>query len=162
MKPSAWSRIGLGTLGLSVAIVGMIFVALLYRGYRMASAYDSWTEVPCMVLSSWVEEIPQPGTSVPWYQFRVRYRYDIESVRHVSERVSDLDKSTRKRPKAERLQERFPVGASTICYVNPNNHAGAILKRPTKASGYSIWFPCLFVIGGFGMTLVAVFRKHRA
>ena len=81
---------GLGTLGLSVAILGMIFVVLLYRGYRMASAYDAWQEVPCTVLSSWVEDVPQPGTTVPWYQFRVRYRYEAAGEPRVSDRVTDL------------------------------------------------------------------------
>ena len=153
---------GLGALGLSVAILGIVFAVLLYRGYRMASAYDTWQEMPCTVLSSWVEDVPQPGTTVPWYQFRVRYRYEVGDELRVSDRVTDLDRTTRKRPKAEALQLRYPVGAVTVCYVNTNNDAEAILKRPTKVSGYSIWFPCLFVVGGFGMALVAVRQRRGA
>jgi hypothetical protein len=46
-----------------------------------------------------------------------------------------------------------------ICYVDPKSPDRAVLKRDTKAALYSIWFPCLFVIGGAGMILSALFRK---
>ncbi|MFP6880316.1 MAG: hypothetical protein VCA34_05170, partial [Roseibacillus sp.] len=32
----------------------------------------------------------------------------------------------------------------------------AVLKRDSKAPGYSLWFPIIFVVGGLGIILGAV------
>ena len=36
----------------------------------------------------------------------------------------------------------------------------AVLKKDTKAALFSIWFPCLFIVGGAGMILSALFRRN--
>ena len=41
-------------------------------------------------------------------------------------------------------------------YFDPDDPQLSVLKRDTKASLYSIWFPFLFVVGGAGMVFSAV------
>ena len=55
--------------------------------------------------------------------------------------------------------DAYPVGKETVCYVDPEDKSIAVLRKDTKAALYSIWFPCLFVIGGLGMIATAIFRK---
>jgi hypothetical protein len=76
----------------------------------------------------------------------------------VATRVRDVERRSRVRAKAEKLQGRFDSGREVTCYVNPGNPADAILLKPTKAPGYTVWFPGLFVVGGLGMCVVAIRR----
>ena len=48
-----------------------------------------------------------------------------------------------------------------MAYVNPSDPDFAVLKPDTKAAGYSIWFPLLFVVGGLGITVRAIVRPAR-
>jgi hypothetical protein len=49
-----------------------------------------------------------------------------------------------------------------MVYVNPADVNFAMLKPDSKAAGYSIWFPMLFVIGGLGIALRAISGERRA
>ena len=64
-----------------------------------------------------------------------------------------------KRALAEQRIIQFPRGKQTTCRVNPNAVEFAVLNVDSLAPGYSIWFPCLFVIGGLGITYRATFVK---
>ena len=47
--------------------------------------------------------------------------------------------------------ERWPVGKQVEAFVNPKAPKEAVLDHETKAPGYSIWFPGLFLVGGLGI-----------
>ena len=113
------------------------------------------------MLASWIETVPQPGSEPPRYRFRVRYRYEIDGRMHISNRLREIVGTTRQWAKVAALKERFPVAASVICFVNPADPGEAVLLRPTKAPGYTLWFPALFAVGGAGMCVVALRRGHR-
>lgn len=49
----------------------------------------------------------------------------------------------------------------TMAFVNPTEPNFAVLKPDTKAAGYSIWFPLLFVVGGLGIVVRAIVRRAR-
>ena len=148
-------------LGIVITMLGSAFAFLLVRGHRLAAAYDAWAPTPALILASWIETLPQPSPDPPRYRFRVNYRYEVEGQERIAARVTDLDGSTRQRAKVRRLKERFPVGEELDCYVNPADPGEAILLRPTKAAGYTLWFPGLFVVGGAGMCVVALRRAQR-
>jgi len=40
--------------------------------------------------------------------------------------------------------------------VNPNDADFTMIKPDSKAAGYSIWFPMLFVVGGLGISIKAI------
>jgi hypothetical protein len=48
-----------------------------------------------------------------------------------------------------------------MAFVNPAQPDFAVLKPDTKAAGYSIWFPLLFVVGGLGIVVRAIVRRAR-
>ena len=51
------------------------------------------------------------------------------------------------------------VGNETVCYLDPDAPELVVLKKDSKAALYTIWFPCLFIVGGAGMIFSALFRK---
>lgn len=60
------------------------------------------------------------------------------------------------------LVTKYPVGSKQVCWVNPKDPQMAVLKKETKAPGYSIWFPILFLVGGLGVmvkAVVSLFKK---
>ena len=114
-----------------------------------------------METGSWVERVPQPGASYSRYAFRARYSYTYEGTEYRSSQVREIERRVREREKVEAVRKRFPVHAEVMCYVNPARPEEAILIKPTKAPGYSIWFPGLFVVGGLGMCVKALRRRHR-
>ena len=48
-----------------------------------------------------------------------------------------------------------------MVYVNPADVNFTMLKPDSKAAGYSIWFPMLFVIGGLGIAIRAIRSELR-
>jgi hypothetical protein len=48
-----------------------------------------------------------------------------------------------------------------MAFVNPAEPDFAVLKPDTKATGYSIWFPLLFVVGGLGIAGRAIVKQAR-
>lgn len=148
-------------LGSALMFVGLGFSALLLKGFLAASAYDSWVPREATVLSSWIEEIPQPGSDPSRYRFRLRYRYRMGETWQIGTRFQDIERKTRSRERVERLLNRYGPCTSVRCYVNPEVPEESMLIRPTKAPGYTLWFPGLFVVGGSGMCVVA-FRRRTA
>jgi hypothetical protein len=67
-------------------------------------------------------------------------------------------RSSHKEGTEERL-EQYPVGKEVTAYVNPADPEFAILEHSSKAALYSIWFPCLFMVGGVGMIISALRKK---
>ena len=141
---------------------GLVFFWLLARGFFAAKVYDSWIPTPAKVVSAWIETLPQPGSEPPRYEFQVRYIYNVNSVPHTGTRLKEIPGNTRQRSKVEKLEARFPVDAEVTCFVDPTDPAKAILIRPTKAPGYTLWYPGLFVVGGAGMCYSACRRRWRS
>lgn len=146
---------------MAIFLMGGVFCWLLGRGYLVAASYDDWVETPATISGSWVERVPQPEGATPRYAFRARYEYQVAGERYRSSQVREIERRLKNREKVESVQRRYPVDGEVTCYVNPGNPGEAILIRPTKAPGYSIWFPGLFVVGGVGMCVRALRRNHR-
>ena len=142
-------------------VLGLSFMALLWKGYLAAKSFDSWVETPAKVTAAWIETVPQPGSEPPRYAFRVRYQYERDGAVLSGTRLKEIPGNTRQRAKVERWEARYPVGSETVCYVNPDAAEEAVLVRPTKAPGYTLWFPGLFAVGGAGMALYGLARRHR-
>jgi hypothetical protein len=63
-----------------------------------------------------------------------------------------------KRDKVESIVESYPVGKETKVFVNPADPDFAILQPDSKAAGYSLWVPLLFVVGGLGISVRAAMK----
>lgn len=141
-------------IGLSLALMGLIFVLLLGRSYIRAKDMRSWPQVECVILSSEVEERVHDSYSPPEYRHSVTYGYEWQGEAYTCSRISLRGSRWSSRPeRAEKQLQDYPVGTTTTCYLMPNQPDFAILEVDSLAPGYSIWFPALFVIGGLGISI---------
>lgn len=146
-------------MGSVLIVVGSIFVQYLWNSYTRAAKMDVWLEVPCEIVTMDVndEELNQRG--MPKYIFEVTYQYEFDGKAHTGTRLKRLSTEVSDPRKLKRSIETYRPGTKTICHVDPAAPEMAVLKKDSKAALYSIWFPCLFIVGGAGMILSALFRR---
>ncbi len=140
-------------LGLSLCLMGTVGCLYLWLSFQKARTTDHWIERPAKVIVSTIDDSSRTQHNDVKYRLEVHYRYQFKGVNHLSSRVKLLPIASRSRGKIEKQQRQYPVGAKVICYVNPDKPAVAILKKPTKAALYSIWFPAVLIL--FGLRLVS-------
>ncbi len=117
-----------------------------------------WPKVPCTIQSSAIE--PKSNG----YTFEVTYRYSVGGKRYVGKTYRANYTDSEKYSDAEKIQKRFPGGASSSCFVNPTNAADAVLEvqSPWAIAAFA-FIPIIFiVIGGGGLFYVWFPRKTRA
>lgn len=146
-------------MGLLLVVVGSVFVQYLWGSYERASRMDPWVETPCEIQSLTVDDTQQNQRGMPKYILEVRYRYVFEGSEYVGDRIRRLPTEASDPRKLGDKIEAYAAGTKTTCHVNPEDPSEAVLRKDTKGALYSIWFPCLFVVGGLGMILSALFRR---
>jgi len=142
----------LAFIGLALAVLGGIFVAILGRGYLRASETRDWPQVPAVVIESRLGE-RKLGSSVPLEYFHeLVYEYRFEEKFYRGERTKRRKNPFLKEKAGVQAEvDRWKVGMKTEAWVNPENPGEAVLDHDTKGPGYSIWFPGLFLVGGLGV-----------
>lgn len=122
---------------------------------------NAWPQVPCVILSSEIEDRKHDPESPMEYRENLSFGYEWKGKRFTGDLLTlrgspwSSDETLTESRTAE-----YPVGKSTICHVDPANPSFAVLKTDSLAPGYSIWFPALFVIGGLGIAGRAMFPKR--
>lgn len=155
--PSSGGRIYLLVLGLSLAMIGGFFVWLMARSFLRAKEMRNWPQVPCVILSSEIEERVHDSQSAPEFRQRVSFGYEWQGQAKTGDHLTWRGSPwSSKRELAEERVAEYPAGKSTVCRVNPRDPDFAILKPDSLAPGYSIWFPGLFVVGGLGIAFRAI------
>ena len=147
-------------LGFAVAGIGAVFTALMWDSFQRASAMHAWPQAEAVILSSEIEERKHDEYSAKEYRVKLLYGYEWKGEAKTGERiVARGNPWAKERARAERQLEMFPEGMKTMTFVNPAHPDFAVLKPDTKAAGYSIWFPLLFVVGGLGISVRAILRR---
>lgn len=163
MKKGAAGSLYLIGVGLLLALSGAVFTWLLGTSFNRAREMDQWQEVSCYILESELRE-RRIGAEVPTdYRFGILYGYDFDGEAYTSSNYDLRGNAWVK--DAQRifpLLNRFPAGSEQTCFVNPAKPTQAVLKKETKAPGYSIWFPILFLVGGLGVVAKASFSLLRS
>ena len=139
-------------LGLSFCAMGVVGCIYLWLSFQKARQTDHWVEQPATVIVSTIDDIGRTQHNDVKYRLEVHYRYEFQGENYLSSRVKLLPVASKARKKIERWQNRYPVGKTVTCHVNPNDPSLAIIIKPTKAALYSIWFPSLIVL--FGLRLM--------
>jgi Protein of unknown function (DUF3592) len=154
-----WFLVG---LGLVVALIGALFVTLLGRSFLRAREMRTWPEVPCVILTSEIEERVHDPQSPTEYRHVLSFGYEWQGEARTGDRLSLRGSpwSSKQGLVGKRAAE-FPTGKRTTCRVNPGDPDFAVLKPDSLAPGYSIWFPGLFVIGGLGIALRALISPEK-
>lgn len=144
-------------IGLLFCVAGGVFALLMWRSYDRASGQRTWAEIPCAILESRVDQRKIGSDVGTEYSFAVTYGYSYEGKAFTSERYSLQGAPwSSSEERSQRRVDKFPVGAMRSCYINPGDPSSAVLKRDSKAPGYSLWFPLIFIVGGIGMMIGAV------
>ena len=146
----------LAILGLTLALIGGVFVWLMARSFLRGREMRTWPEVACVILSSEVAERRNDENSPPEFRQDLSFGYtwqgEARTGDHLTLRGSPWSSN---RSLAEARTAQYPLGTATTCFVDPAAPDFAVLKTDSLAPGYSIWFPALFVIGGLGITIRA-------
>lgn len=144
-------------LGLSLACIGGLFVWLMARSYLRAREMHAWPEVPCVILSSEIEQRVHDAHSAPEFRHALIFGYEWGGTARTGDHVTWRGgRWSSKRNLVESRAKDFPARSETTCRVDPANPNFAVLKPDSLAPGYSIWFPGLFVIGGLGISIGAL------
>lgn len=152
----------LAILGIVVALIGGLFVWLLARSFLRAKEMRTWPEVPCVILSSEVEDRRHDENSPLEYRQNLSFGYEWQGQAYTSNHLTLRGNPwSSKRELAEARVAQYPVGQTFTCRIDIKNPVFAVLKPDSLAPGYSIWFPALFVVGGLGITFRAILRKKR-
>lgn len=159
-KPTVGARLILSGLGMVLAALGLTFTFLLWQSRERGEETRRWTQVPCEIISSEVlTDKPSPH-SPPEYHASVRYRYELNgTIYHGGVIRRDLGPST-SRETAESRMAPYKVGMKTACFINPEDPGKAVLEHTTLAAVYTMWFPMLIAVAGFGMIWSAWRRKR--
>lgn len=154
------STIFLVFLGLSVSAIGGLFTFLMGKSYARAVDQRGWPQEEAVILSSEVEEWKHDEFSPQEYRFNVLYGYEWQGEPKTGERVTARgNPSYNKRAKPQNMLEKWPAGTRTTLYISPDDPDFTILMPDSKAAGYSIWFPMLFVVGGLGISIRALVKR---
>ncbi len=155
-------RIWICFLGLCLIGAGTIFVNYLWGAYQRATLMDSWVESEAEVKVSKVADGGFDQRGLPKYRHELSYRYSFKGENYEGNQARRLPTESSELKKVKKYVDRYPAPSIRPVWINPTNPAQSVLKKDTKASLYSIWFPCLFVIGGVGMIANAIFRRPKA
>ncbi len=153
-------RIWKACMGAFLIGVGWIFVVYLWNSYQRAAVMDDWVETPCRIISTEIDDSQLNQRGMPKYLVQMRYEYQFEGKPYTGDRLTRLPSESSDLRKAKDRIKPYPAGAEATCHVDPANPSMAVLKKDSKAGLYSIWFPCLFIVGGAGMIFTALFRRR--
>ncbi|HAT19616.1 MAG TPA: hypothetical protein DCS85_05625 [Verrucomicrobiales bacterium] len=144
-------------VGLLFCVAGGAFALLMWRSFDRASGQRAWAEIQCAILESRVDQRKIGSDVETEYSFAVTYGYSYDGKVFTSERYSLQGAPwSSSKERSQRRVDKFPGGATRSCYVNPEDPSSAVLKLDSKAPGYSLWFPLIFIVGGIGMMIGAV------
>ena len=159
----AGQRGGMGCLVLFFLVFllmgGGFFYGFFVRPVLGIMAARDWLEVPCTVLSSEVKS--HRGDDGTTYSIGMVYTYEFAGREHQSSRYDFMGGSSSGYAGKRAVVDRLPPGTRTMCYVNPDDPADAVLER-----GYTpdLWFgliPLVFVAVGLGGTVYSLRRWRR-
>ena len=144
-------------IGLLFCVAGGAFTLLMWRSFDRASGQRDWGETECTIVESRIAQ-RKIGSDVEMeYNSAVLYGYSYEGKAYTSERYSLRGAPwSSSETRAEWRVARFAVGTAHSCYVDPEDPSSAVLKLDSRAPGYSLWFPLIFVAGGTGMMIGAL------
>jgi hypothetical protein len=159
-KPTTAARVYLTLIGLMLAAMGGLFAWLMGASFGRAAAVDEWPQADAVIIHSEVARRQVDPNLPPEFRFEVFYAYEWDGEGYESDRYRLRGASwTKSRAAAEELVSRYGVGDVHPARVNPEAPDEAVLVGESRAPGYSIWFPLIFVVGGLGIVVGAWRRK---
>ena len=139
-------RLGL-VLGLIFIVVGGVVFAFLFAvpAFRTVTA-AGWQATPCELVRSTVRSwATDDGTS---YRPDVLYEYSVGGETWRSNRVTFFSALSSGSDRSRSIRNRYPGGASTTCWIDPEDPSRSVLDRKIEAFHLLGLLPLIFVIAG--------------
>jgi len=131
----------------SVFLVGATFLYFGEIGPRRAiSAAQSWVETPCEILESSViaeRGESESGNSPDAYAIDIRFKYQFAGQEYLSDRYDFSELKDGNEDWKHQTVADHPPGTTTVCFVNPDNPAQAVIRRgfgPIAGNSLGNWF----------------------
>jgi hypothetical protein len=142
---------------LPFAVAGMAVCVWALRDAWVWSEAQHWVETPARLLSAELETRPgEDGGRV--YQAHAQYRYEFAGRDYESRRVAVTGGSdnvgTYQQDRAEELIKLHRAGKPTVCYVDPDNPAEAVLFRDFRSGIFALKLGAGLLFGGVGWLLI--------
>lgn len=139
---------GCGTLFFGVFLAfGLGFTGLIVKATLRNSDAHGWPQHRCTIETS---EPRDTGSDSAPYGLAVTYRYEIGGQSFTSSQIGTSSASHGDYTPVQRALDRYVPGAAVPCWVNPQNHADAILEQSSRAIGLFVLLPLVFVLVGAG------------
>ena len=121
-----------------LAGLGFLFVICIRPAWKSLEA-RSWVEVPCVIQSSEVgSHRDSDGTT---YSVKIRFKYWYDDVEYESDRYQFLKMSSSGRKGKAAIVKKYPPGAETVCFVDPDNPEDAVIYRGLPSMMWFILHP---------------------
>jgi len=135
-------------------LAGLGFSLFFIRPAVKVLAARSWQATPCTIVSSQVRS--HSGEDSTTYSVDVLYTYTFGGGEYKSNRYQFLGGSSGGYAEKERMVRRLPPLTRTVCYVNPEEPAEAVLNRDFTTDYAFGLVPLLFVAVGLGGVVFAL------
>ncbi len=137
----------IGTLFFSVFFfMGLSFEILSVKQTARNLATYFWKQAEATITAS---EVRPPRQDDEDPSFHVSYTYIAGGAQQQSRRF-DRDDEAPRTTDAYRLAERFSIGKTAPCWVNPSDPSDAVLRRKSPFGALIVLFPLIFVAVGAG------------
>ncbi|MFH1731032.1 MAG: DUF3592 domain-containing protein, partial [Planctomycetota bacterium] len=143
--------------GIFFAVGIGVFYAMFLRPMMKIEHAKGWPEVPCTVISSRVQS--HEGDDSTTYSVDIFYSYTFDGHEYKSNRYSFMTASSSGYEGKKAVIVAHPKGRKTVCYVNPDDPAEAVLERGYTADMWFGLIPLVFVAVGAGGIFFTV-RSH--
>ena len=107
----------------------------------------SWVETPCVIEVSRLDTFD--GDDGDTYAPHIEYSYAFGDGDYEGDRYTFSEGSSSGRSRHQRVVDRYPVGSSSICYVNPDAPEESVLTTNATADYFFGFFGILFIGAGF-------------
>ncbi len=127
-------------------LFGVVFIWVI--GAEITRIIDSysWDASRCLITQSSVED---RGGEAP-YHFVVRYTYSYRGRGYVGDNYQLSDSGSGEYRDAQQLVDKYRVGSSAECFVNPKDPSEVILEYSSLWFGLFLLIPLVFVLIGAG------------
>jgi len=121
---------------------------------------ESWSKIPCTIVSSKIKE--SRGDKSTTYKVDITFRYKFKGIKHVSGSYDFMTGSDSGYSFKRKIVNRYPVGKSTSCYVNPEDPDEAVISREFNRPWWLVLLPLVFIIVGLGGIIATLTKKKKA
>ncbi len=140
-----------------VFIIWLGIMLILVRSLVLGIRSKSWPNAYGRIIQSQISKVKrsQTGSLIDHYQVVIQYEYVIDDISYKSQTLSIpdqtlqiLNRGSRSKRVAKRLQSKYPINRNVKVYYNPRNPKQAILEPVIADTNFILIFVSFLVIGG--------------